>query len=105
MATFGPIKAAGLLCVCPVEGTGGKVVFKCSAPQSALSVPSLCATAPYCEAMAVRPQGQWYRRGGCSTQGCTLPRTAGAIDSAPAARLGKQTLGENLYLSLSFSSS
>lgn len=58
MATLGPIKAAGLLCVWLVEGTGGKVVFKCSAPPSALSVSLLCATAPYCEAMAVRPQGQ-----------------------------------------------
>lgn len=63
MATLRPIKAAGLLRVWPMEGTGGKDVFKCPAPPSALSVPSLCATAPYCEAMAVRPQGHWKRRG------------------------------------------
>lgn len=60
MGTLGPIKTAALLRVWPMEGTGGKVVFKCLAhPPCTLSVPSLCATATYCEAMAVRPQGQW----------------------------------------------
>lgn len=62
------------------------------------AVQSLCTTAPYCGAMAVRPEGQWWGRGRKRTgvhfsPHCWNNRCRHQL-RAHAAPLWKQTLGE-----------
>lgn len=97
MATLRPIKAACLLPVWPVEGTGGKVMFKCSAAPPPRKCPECAIIMCYCpllRANGCAPPRSLLKKGEESTQGCTLPRAAGAIDIAPAAQLWKQTRTE-----------
>lgn len=82
MATLRPIKAAGLLRVWPMEGTGGKDVFKCPAPPKCPECAIIMCYCPLLRGNGCAPPRSLEKKGEESTQGCTLLCTAGAINSA-----------------------